>query len=400
MVLFKFMHRFLTGQTAMDSAKFTPIQQKQLVRTLENAWAFVPGKLPPRLDLARIALPLASASVAIGELKGAARRLQNPYMLIGPLQRREAMTSSAMEGTITTLGDLVLEEAGAQPPQGDDAREAFNYVRAIEAATRLLEKLPISHRVIKEAHSILLQGLSPARGAGKRPGQYKLHQNAVGQRGETIQSARYVPPPPQQTQQCMDELEFHINQEHQGAAERLIKLALVHYQFEAIHPFDDGNGRIGRMLITLMAQQSGLLDLPLLHVSAHLEQNKDEYIDRLFAVSTEARWEEWINFFFNAIEKSCSEATAIVDRIILLQSDLRRKAMDAGKSPRLPMIVDALFDKSWTNATEIQKLCKVTFPTAQSDLKTLVQNGLLREMQGRASKIYFAPEILALSDRN
>ena len=384
----------------MDAARFNPILQKKLVRTLENAWAFVLAPLPPVLDLARLALPLATASVAIGELKGAARRLQNPFMLIDPLQRREALTTSAMEGTITTLGDIVLEEAGADPPKGDDAREAFNYVRAIEAATASLRTLPISHRVIKEAHTNLLQGLSPARGAGKRPGQYKVHQNAVGRRGETIHTARYVPPPPQQTQQCMDELEAYINRDHQVPAGRLIDLALVHYQFEAIHPFDDGNGRIGRMLITLMAQQSGLLDLPLLHVSAHLERHKDDYIDRLFAVSTDAQWEEWIIFFLNAVETSCKEATSIVDRIILLQSDLRRRARLAGKSPRLMMIVDALFEKSWTNATEIQKLCNVTFPTAQSDLKALVKQGLLQEMRGRTSKIYYAPEILALSDRN
>ena len=154
----------------MDAEKFNSNQRRQLVRTVENAWAFVPAPLPPRVDLARIAHPLAAASVAIGELKGTARRLQNPYMLIGPLQRREALTSSAMEGTITTLGDLVLEEAGAEPPKGDNAREAFNYVRAIEASTGMLKNIPISHRIIKEAHSILLRGLSPVRGAGKRHG--------------------------------------------------------------------------------------------------------------------------------------------------------------------------------------------------------------------------------------
>lgn len=383
----------------MDPLKFNSAQQKHLVRTPEDAWAFVPAPLPPQLDLARLTLPLASAAVAIGELKGAARRLQNPFMLIGPLQRREALTSSAMEGTITTLGDLVLEEAGADPPKGDDAREAYNYVRAIEASVQLLKTVPISHRVITQAHRILLQGLSPARGAGKRPGQYKQHQNAVGRKGETIHTARYVPPPPLQTQQCMNELEAYINCGNENSAERLIDLALIHYQFEAVHPFDDGNGRIGRMLITLAAQQSELLDLPLLHMSAHLERNKDEYIDRLFAVSTEAKWEEWIIFFLHALEASCNEATAIVDRIIKLQVDFRQRAREAGNSPRLLMIVDALFDKNWTNATEIQNLCNVTFPTAQSDLRALVKHGLLRDIQGRASRLYYAPEILALSDR-
>lgn len=384
----------------MDTARFSSQQQKQLVKTPEGAWAFVPGPLPPKLDLAKLALPLATAAVAIGELKGAARRLQNPYMLIDPLQRREALTSSAMEGTITTLGDMVLEEAGDDSPKGDDAREALNYVRAIEASIKMLEQLPISHRVIKEAHALLLRGLSPARGAGKKHGQYKTSQNAVGKRGETIHTARYVPPPPQQTQKCMDELEAFINSEHQNPVEKLINLALVHYQFEAIHPFDDGNGRIGRMLITLMAQHSGLLDLPILHVSAYLERNKDEYIDRLFAVSSSAQWEDWIVFFFSAVEASCREATMIVDRIILLQSDLKKRAQEAGKSPRSLIIIDALFRKTWTTATEVQKLCNISFPTAQSDLKNLAKIGILREMPGRTSRLYYAPEILALSDRS
>ena len=383
----------------MDPKDFTERQRQHLVKSSEGAWAFVPPPLPPQIDISKIALALASAASALGELKGAARRLQNPGMLIGPLQRREALTSSAMEGTITTLGDLVIEEATDSAQSSDDTIETSNYVRALTASYAMLPALPLSHRMIKEAHRMLLRGLSPARGAGKRPGEYKIHQNAVGKRGETVHSARYVPPPPHDSQKCMDQLEAYINASRTLGPERLIDLALVHYQFEAIHPFDDGNGRIGRMLITLMAMQSGLLDLPLLHMSARLERNKDDYIDKLYAVSTHGLWESWIEYFLKSVAASCEDATRLVDRILALQGELRGRASKASKNPRLLMIVDALFTRAWTTAPLVQQLCSITFPTAQSDLQVLVEAGILREIPGRRPKLYFSPELLSLSDR-
>ena len=383
----------------MNPDDFNESQRQFLEKTIDSAWAFVPPPLPPNFYHDEIALPLASAAAAIGELKGAARRLQNPGMLIEPLQRREALTSSAMEGTITTLGDMVIEEATNSSQINDDAKETTNYVRAVTAACQMLSSLPLSHRVIKEAHVQLLSGLSPGRGAGKRPGQYKIHQNAVGKRGENIHTARYVPPPPPQTQTCMDALEAYINREGQTGPGRLVDLALVHYQFEAIHPFDDGNGRIGRMLITLMALQSGLLDHPLLHMSAQLERDKDEYVDQLFTVSTHGLWERWIIYFLEAVEASCRDAIKLVDRILELQTDFRNRASRASRNPRLLMIVDALFTKTWTTAPEVQKLCSVSFPTAQSDLIVMVDAGLLREIPGRRPKLYYSPELLKLSDR-
>jgi Fic family protein len=383
----------------LDPARFNSSQREHLVKTIGGAWAFVPPPLPPKLSLAALANSLTSASLAIGELNGVAQRLPNPYFLIRPLQRREALTSSAMEGTITTLGDMVLEEAKADAPQSDDAREALNYIRALDETDKMLKRFPISHRVIKQAHTILLQGLSSARGAGKRPGQYKVHQNAIGKPGETIHTARYVPPPPQQTLSCMDSLEAYINRETVNATEKLIDLALVHYQFESIHPFDDGNGRIGRMIVTLLAQQSKLLDLPLLHVSAFLEQRKDDYIDHMFAVSTAGKWEEWVVFFLGAVEASCAKAIELAGRIAALQKSLTARASGNGKSPRLAMIADRFFEKQWAKVSEIQELCKVSFPTAQSDLRKLVQLGILRELSTKNSRIYIASEILELSER-
>lgn len=383
----------------MDSSLFNQEQQKHLVKTNDGAWAFVPPALPPKVDIAPLVMPLISTSNAIGELNGAARRLPNPNMLIQALTRREALTSSAMEGTITTIGDIVLEEAEARPGLDDNAREAFNYAFALRQANKSLEKLPISHRVIMEAHENLLSGLSFKRGAGKRPGQYKMHQNAVGKMGESTHSARYVPPPPNETRTCMNQLENFINMPERTQGQKIIDLALAHYQFEAIHPFDDGNGRIGRMLATLMAQQMKLVELPLLHLSPFLEKNKDEYIDRLFAVSVQGQWTEWISFFLEAIEESCQAAIKTVDRTINLQAEMKDKVRTEARNHRLITIVEHLFNSGWTTISKTQQLCSITFPTAQSDLKKLVKMGMLREVINQRPSIYFAPEIISLSDR-
>ena len=384
----------------MDFSQFSTGQQKNLVKTLEGAWAFVPPPLPPEIVITqKIAMALAQTAMAIGELNGASRRLQNPYMLVNPLIRKEALTSSAMEGTFTTINNIILEEVDPSSSGNDDSREAYNYANALGRAESMLDSLPISHRVIKQAHVILLSGLSSERGAGKRPGEYKTFQNAIGQLGNDINSARYVPPPPAQTQSCMDDLEKFINREQRLHGEKLLDLAIIHYQFEAIHPFSDGNGRIGRMIVTLAAKQMGLIDLPLLHVSSFLESRKSEYIEKLYAVSTKAEWEEWIIFFLQAIEQSSLAATKLVDRIIALQNELRELVKLKGRSKRLGLIVDALFSKGWTTATETHKNIGVTFKTAQADLKELVGLGILQEISIKNSVVYFATQINKLSDR-
>lgn len=276
----------------MKSDAFVEPATGHLVSTIERQLAFVPAPLPPRINMANIALPLAGAMQAIGELRGASRRLSNPYILIRPLQRREALTSSAMEGTFTTTDHLLLAEVGVETQTDESTKEVFNYLKALNESLSLLRTLPISHRVIKRSHEILLSGLSAARGARKRPGQYKSDQNWIG--GYTIDKARYVPPPPAETEKCMDDLERYINRGEISQPEALIDLALVHYQLEAIHPFSDGNGRVGRMLVSLMAVHSGLLDIPILYMSPALENIKDNYIDLMFDVSTKGNWDDWL----------------------------------------------------------------------------------------------------------
>jgi Fic family protein len=383
----------------MQPDDFLESQRKHLVKTTQGFWAFVPPELPPQIDLSALTLNLVMASGALGELTGATRRLPNPYMLVMPLIRKEALTSSAIEGTITTINNMLLEQVAPRLGGDENAREAYNYVRALQHATKDLEILPISHRVIRQAHRTLLSGLSPGRGAGKRPGEYKTDQNAVGKLGDNEATARYVPPPPNEAQKCMDALEKFINRQDRKQGEELIDIALAHYQFEAIHPFNDGNGRIGRMLVTLMAQTHMLAEYPLLHISANIENKKDEYVARLFEVSTKADWNGWINFFLKAVEESCSAATSIVDKILKLQSELRQKAIQNRTNHRLSTIVDQLFTKEWITTSETEKLCNVTFPTAQSDLQELVKLGILQKIATSRPAVFVAPAVLALGGR-
>jgi Fic family protein len=379
----------------MDTSTFTEKRTGRLLPTIEGQISFLPHPLPPNLDLAALAIPLGNAMEMIGELRGACRRLQNPYMVIGPLQRREALMSSAMEGTYTTTDALVLLEAGAVSSAADEsAREVFNYVRALKQSVEALKELPISHRIIKQAHRTLLSGLSSQRGAAKRPGDYKIEQNWIG--GRTIDQARYVPPPPQQAQACMDELERYINREDVSFPPALIDLALVHYQFEAIHPFADGNGRVGRILIPLMAIQNGLLSVPVLYLSPYLETRRDEYIDLMFNVSSNGDWIPWINFFFETIIESCKQTIRIIDDLIALQEKYRGLAKSAGRSSNLISVVDRLFERASTTIPLTQNQLGVTYRAAQLMLEKLVEVGILREIESYP-KIFFAPEVAAVS---
>jgi Fic family protein len=388
----------------MDRAAFSSTQQNYIIQTLAGANAFSPPSLPPQLNIADFALELVVAGSAIAELKGAARRLSNPYMLINPLIQKEALTSSAMEGTITTIENMIIEQAKGSffeklISQNENAREATNYIEAVKQSVASLKDIPICHRLIQDAHKILLSGLSPARGQGKRPGDYKNSQNAIGKKGDTEHSAKYVPPPPAETIVAMDKLEQFINRDDQRPGEGLLDIALAHYQFEAIHPFLDGNGRVGRMLVTLMAMQSKLLDLPLLHVSAEIEKDKDQYLDLLFKVSTQAAWSNWIKYFLNIIKASSDAATAKVDEILQLETELKTRTSKAKKNHRFNTIIESLFEKNWITTTDAKNLCKTQFQTAQTDLEQLVELGVLEAITLNRPVTYFSPEVAAISKR-
>ena len=371
----------------------------EIIQTIEGYKAFIPRNLPPDVNLLELIEPLGKTIQLLGELKGAARRTENPFILIEPLQRREALTTSAMEGTHTSIENLVLEEEDVGGAKDENARETFNYIVAIRSAIRNLEKYPISHRIIKEAHVKLLAGLSNERGANKRPGEYKQAQNWIGG-GHNINNARYVPPPPDKTQYCMGELEKYINREQTSVTQKVLDLALVHYQFEAVHPFADGNGRIGRMLITLMPLQSGLLNLPVLYLSPYLEKHKDEYIDLLYAVTTRSAWGEWLLFFLNAIQSTCGDTIQKIDSLIALQKDYKQRASKIGRSAKIPETIDGLFRTPITTVPRTMDKLDITYKAAQTIIEKLTQSGLLTEIQGTYPKRFVAHEIMNISNRN
>jgi Fic family protein len=253
--------------------------------------------------------------------------------------------------------------------------------------------------VIKESHAKLLAFLPPDRGANKRPGEYKQTQNWIGGTKD-ISTARYVPPPPELTQQCMDDIERYINRDAVGTAQKLADLAIVHYQFEAVHPFEDGNGRIGRMLVTLMAMQSNLLDLPILLISPYLESRKDEYIDLMYAVSTRSSWNAWLDFFLKAIAETCDDTTNKIEKLLKMQKLYRAKAAQAGRSGKLLEVVDQLFQSPILTVPKIEKKFSITYRAAQQIIEKLVNVGILTGRSGTHPRYFVAEEILAIANRN
>ena len=376
----------------MRYADFEDSPAGHLVPTLYNEKAFVPNPLPPKLDLGSLAVPLSKAMQAIGELKGACRRLGNPFILIRPLQRSEALTSSAMEGTFTTDDELLLADSGIQTRPSDEAREVNNYVRALSAALTAVRDEPITNRRLRDAHKTLLTGVGGLRGANKLPGEFKRDQNMIG--GLTLQTARYVPPPPQQTLDCMSQLERFINEPATANSAPLIDIGLAHYQFETIHPFADGNGRVGRMLISLMAVKSGLLETPVLYLSPVIETRKDTYIDLMYAVSSKGMWEDWLRFFFEVVVESCTVTIATVDRLLKLQEDYRRLAAETVRSANATALIDMLFERPVVTARDVVTRLGLTDPGARKLLSRLCEAKLLLEYQGVYPRAYLAPGII------
>lgn len=367
----------------------------RLVPTVFDARAFVPNPLPPDIDLGAIALTLGNAMGATGELRGACRRLTNPYVLIRPLQRLEAQTSSAMEGTYTTTDELALAEAGLEKDLRTDAIEVANYTRALRWAEKEMKTIPISGRLLKGAHAKLLKWVGPARGQDKRPGEYKRDQNMIG--GHRLDTARFIPPPPRETEDAMADLERYINREGRTLAEALIDLALVHYQFETIHPFADGNGRVGRMLISLMSVSEGLLEMPVLYMSPELETRKDEYIDLMYQVSASGAWTQWINFFLQVAALSAGRTVRTIDRVLRLQAEYRERAIAVSRSSNLLSVIDMLFDRPAVQAKAVASHVGVTDQAARNFLRQLTELGILAEVKGQYPAVWVAQELIDLS---
>lgn len=378
----------------MKPSDFSPDAPGRLNKTPEGYWAFIPHPLPPTLVLSPgLIEQLSVADRSVGELSGVARTLPNPHLLIGPFVRREAVLSSRIEGTQASLSDLFYFEAsGKATPEAPDVKEVANYVKSLEYALRRLAKLPVSLRLIREMHRQLLEGV---RGEHFTPGEFRRSQNWIGPPGCTLTEAVFVPPPAGEMMQCLDVFEKYLHQA--SPFPQLVQLAVVHYQFEAIHPFLDGNGRIGRLLVTLLMSTRGLLPRPLLYLSAYFERHRDEYYRHLLSVSQKGTWIDWITFFLRGVADQSQDALARAASLLDLWRDYRAKVQSARSSALLLQLVDQFFADPAITVGRAARLLKVTYRSAQLNIDKLVEQGILQEVTGRErNRVFAAREIIRI----
>ncbi len=372
----------------MDFTLFNDSSPGLLVPTIQGSKAFIPHPLPPLVDLSSIFAQYGEAMAGIGALNAKIAQLRNPHLIIRPLQRREALLSSAMEGTYTTSDELTLLEAGAEEGARADTREVLNYTSALSHAMMLMETLPICHRLIKETHGKLLSGLPHGRSGNKRPGEYKSDQNWIG--GQAPQTARFLPPPPLESAAAMDALEAFINRGSNENIPPLLEAALVHYQFETIHPFADGNGPVGRILIPLILLSRKLITTPAFYPSASLEARKDEYIDRMFNVSARGEWSQWLGFFLSICRDTCSSSIELIDRLLDLQSNYRELAMANFRSNNIIILIDQLFSTPVVTTPMVRSILGVTHRAARMTIANLEEIGVLQKVEGPSMPEYFS----------
>ncbi|MBN2187615.1 MAG: Fic family protein [Dehalococcoidia bacterium] len=378
----------------MDTALFKKSPSGKLVRATGGYWAFVPGSLPPKLEWdGALVTAMSKADIALGTLSGLGETLPNPHLLIYPFIRREAVLSSRIEGTQSSLSDLLLFEATQVEKRGD-VREVQNYVSAMEYGLKRLNELPLSLRFIRELHSVLMEGV---RGQHSTPGEFRQSQNWIGSHGAVLNEATYVPPPVPEMQECLNQMEKFLHSE--TGLPTLVEAALVHYQFEAIHPFLDGNGRIGRLLVTLLLCQRNVLSKPLLYLSAFFEQHRQEYYDLLLKVSSTGAWRDWIEFFLSAVTEQSGDAVSRSRRLQELQHGYMQLAMENRLAPTAVQLVELVLMKPVLNSKTVQEHLKVTPQGARKAIKALVEAGVLTEVTGRKrDKAYAAKEVIKALD--
>ncbi len=364
------------------------------IRCAGGYFAFVPDPLPPQLTWSpQLVRALSDADRLVGRLAGEGGRLPNPHLLMRPFVRREAVLSSRIEGTQATLGELLAAEAGAAVERSPkDLREVGNYVVALEHGVRRLKTLPLSLRLVRELHEKLMKRV---RGRGMTPGEFRRSQNWIGAPGSTVENATYVPPPPAEMIVCLTGWEKFLNQ---STLPPLVQAALAHYQFEAIHPFLDGNGRVGRLMITLFLIERSILSTPLLYLSAFFEATRQDYYQRLLSVSDRGEWNAWLQYFLNGVARQAEDALGRAERINRLLSDWRIAV--AGTSSRVPAIMlDMLAANPFLTVKKAAKQLGVAFTTAQRAVHKLEQLSIVTEIsKAKRDRVYCARAIMNILD--
>ena len=379
----------------MDPNDFHPDSPGILVPIDKGTMAYVPNLLPPPLKLTdEIQVANDRAMLVLGALEATVSALPNRDLATSPLLRREAVLSSRMEGTHTSVAELYRYEAEGGVDEGDadrrDAKEVLNYVRALSKGLEQLKEIPICGRLIREMHRTLM---AHVRGSEKQPGEFRLVQNYIG--------SRFVPPPPDRVESLMADLERYVN-DPQDALPMLVRVALVHYQFETIHPFCDGNGRLGRLLIALMLCQSQMLSGPFLYISASFERNKSEYVDRLLNVSQTGDWAAWVLLFLRAVRAEADDTVRRIGTLLQLRETMRLAFQKrSGSSVSTLHLIDSLFVSPIISVPKAQAvLGGMSYRGALKNVEKLIQSGYLRpiDVLGRTQWYLSQPIVDVLNE--
>jgi Fic family protein len=363
--------------------------------------AFIPSPLPPDPPIAidsTLQTLLSAADYALGRLDGAVLTLPNPDLFVFMYVRKEAVLSSQIEGTQSSLQQLLAAEVRlADPDTPADVSEVVNYVAAMNHGLARLEKLPVSVRLIREIHNVLLQGV---RGGQHTPGQLRTTQNWIGPAGCALREATFVPPPPDEVPRALSDLERWLHAS--SSLPVLVQVALAHAQFETIHPFVDGNGRVGRLLITFLLTERKLLSRPVLYLSHYFRRHRAEYYERLQDVRDAGDWEAWLSFFLRGVSEVSDEAAHTAAAILRMREDYRNRITDhlgraAGNGHR---IMDKLFERPIVNVATVRDWLGCTNAAANNLVRRLTDLGLLRETTGyaRNRRFRFDPYLRLFED--
>lgn len=357
------------------------------------------GHFPPTtLDWSRLIPYLGPAAAAVARYDGMLAAVPNPSVLLSPLTTQEAVLSSRIEGTQATMGEVLEFEAGQQassPERREDIQEVLNYRAAMREAERLLSTLPVSQRVVREAHRVLLAGV---RGENKSPGEYRRIPNWIGPPGCKIENAHFVPIGADKLPQAMSAWERFA---HDESPDKLVQLAILHAEFEALHPFLDGNGRLGRMLVPLFLWQNGLIRQPMFYISAYFEARRDEYYDGLLAVSRDDDWTGWCRFFLEAIRVQAEDNLAKAQGILTLYEEMKRRVPEMTRSQYAIHALDWIFERPIFRTSDFIDGAGIPAPTARRFLGVLQKGEILRVLipgSGRRAAILAFPALLNVAE--
>ena len=380
----------------MDQRRFTDSATGSLVGLAPGQSAFLPNALPRRIDLSmECVVALDRASRAVATLAGVGETLPNPHLLIQPFLKREAVLSSRIEGTQASISDIFRFEVGQEPRGGSDVVEVANYIAALHTGLGLLDRLPICLRLINDVHERLLRGV---RGQERRPGMIRNEHVWIGPPGSLFEEATYVPPPPGALLDLLKDWESFVNDEAL-IMPPLVQCALMHYQFEAIHPYFDGNGRVGRLLIILFLCATGVLPVPMLYLSAFFERHRDEYHRRLFDVSAGGEWEAWVRFFLEGVAQEAGDALVRSRRVRQLQDRYRERLQERRESVNAFHALDQLFQNPYITPTAAAASLDLSYAGAQGVLERLVDAGIVQELPGTRPRLYVLQELLTVLEQ-